>query len=93
MKKAILAGVAGLTLLAGGVVYAAKPAENINPAHHPNLAKAQTACRNAFNHIVAAQKANEWDMNGHAQKAKDLLDQASNELREAATTANQNAPH
>ena len=27
------------------------------------------------------QKINEWDMEGHAQKAKELLDQVNNELK------------
>jgi len=30
-------------------------------------------------------------MQGHAQKAKDLLDQANNELKAAAQAANRNA--
>jgi len=29
-------------------------------------------------------------MNGHAQKAKDLLDQANKELKQAAEAANEN---
>jgi len=41
--------------------------------------------------LVAAQQANEWDMNGHAQKAKELLDQVNRELKEAAEAANANA--
>ena len=28
----------------------------------------------AYAKIVAAQQANEWDMDGHAQKAKELLE-------------------
>ena len=40
--------------------------------------------------IVSAQKANEWDMAGHAQKAKDLLDQVNSELKLAAQAANKN---
>jgi hypothetical protein len=34
------------------------------------------------------QQANEWDMSGHAAKAKELLDQASHELKQAAESAN-----
>jgi hypothetical protein len=34
------------------------------------------------------QQANEFDLNGHAQKAKDLLDQVNRELKEAAETSN-----
>jgi hypothetical protein len=41
--------------------------------------------------ITAAQEANEFDMNGHAAKAKELLDQASRELKLAAEAANKNA--
>ncbi|HYS05736.1 MAG TPA: hypothetical protein VEW47_11150 [Candidatus Dormibacteraeota bacterium] len=59
---------------------------------HPNLAAAQRLAWEAFEKIAAAQRANEWDMNGHAQKAKELLDQVSIELKEAAEAANQNAP-
>jgi hypothetical protein len=38
---------------------------------------------------MAAQRANEWDMQGHAQKAKELLDQVNAELKEAAGAANE----
>jgi hypothetical protein len=34
------------------------------------------------------QQANEWDLSGHAQKAKNLLDQVNDELKLAAETAN-----
>jgi uncharacterized C2H2 Zn-finger protein len=44
----------------------------------------------AYEKVVAAQKANEWDMNGHTQKAKELLDQANRELKQAAEAANRN---
>jgi len=37
---------------------------------------------------VAAQGANEFDMQGHAAKAKDLLNQANTELKAAAQAAN-----
>jgi hypothetical protein len=46
--------------------------------------------KRAFERIVQAQQANEWDMNGHAQKAKELLDEASKELAKAAGAANRN---
>jgi hypothetical protein len=88
MKRAII-GVVGCVILTG-VAFAQRPRENVNPGRHPNLAAAQRHCQEAFDRIVAAQKANEWDMNGHAQKAKDLLEKASGELKEAAEAANQN---
>jgi hypothetical protein len=56
--------------------------------HHPNLMAAQQACNQAFEKISAAQQANEWDMHGHAAKAKELLQQAKTEIHEAAMAAN-----
>lgn len=91
MIKTRLLGPIVVLLLLAFVLLAQPPVRNINPRRHPNLAAAQDLCRQAFEKIVAAQQANEWDMNGHAQKAKELLDQAGNELRQAATAANRNA--
>ena len=54
----------------------------------PNLAEAQRLSRQAWEKINAAQAANEWDLGGHAQKAKELLDQVNNELKMAAEAAN-----
>ena len=67
-----------------------KPAQNVSAKRHPNLAAAQHLSEQAYQKIIAAQKANEWDMEGHAQKAKELLDQANNELKQAAEAANKN---
>jgi hypothetical protein len=88
MKRVII-GVVSCVILTG-VAFAQRPKENINPGRHPNLAAAQRHCQEAFDRIVAAQKANEWDMNGHAQRAKDLLEKANGEIKEAAQAANQN---
>jgi hypothetical protein len=66
------------------------PKNNVNPNRHPNLAAAQRLSQQAWEKITAAQQANEWDMDGHAAKAKDLLDQANNELKQAAQAANHN---
>jgi len=44
--------------------------------------------RQAWQKVVDAQLANEWDMQGRAQKAKALLDQANNELKQAVEAAN-----
>jgi hypothetical protein len=90
-KTRFLAPVLGLLLfVAGMVVGQPPPRQNINPGRHPNLAAAQDLCKRAFDRIVQAQQANEFDMNGHAQKAKDLLDEASKELGRAAGAANRN---
>ena len=90
-KPRILTAVLGSLLLAGGLAVAQKPVRNISGARHPNLAEAQRLSRHAWEKVVAAQQANEWDMQGHAQKAKELLDQANNELKQAAEAANRNA--
>ncbi|MGB0064039.1 MAG: hypothetical protein WBP85_06290 [Terracidiphilus sp.] len=74
-------------LVAGGFALA-QPAQNISPGRHPNLAAAQRLIDQAYGRITAAQQANEWDMHGHAAKAKDLLDEASRELKMAAEDAN-----
>jgi len=81
-------------LMAGGMLYAAKPPANVSPHRHPNLAAAQRLARHAWQRVLDAQKANEWDMEGHAQKAKELLDQVNNELKIAAGEANEKpGPH
>jgi hypothetical protein len=77
-------------LLLAAMVAIAQPERDISARRHPNLAAAQRFSQQAFEKIVEAQRANEWDMNGHAQKAKNLLEEANRELREAATAANRN---
>jgi hypothetical protein len=74
-------------LLVGGLAIA-QPKRDISSARHPNLAAAQRLSQQAYEKIQAAQQANEWDMKGHAQKAKELLDQVNRELKEAAEAAN-----
>ena len=88
MKKRTSAIVLGSALAIGGIAWAQRPKENINAGRHPNLAAAQRLSQQAWQRIIDAQKANEWDMSGHAQKAKELLDQVNSELRQAATAAN-----
>ena len=90
-KRTFIASAVVALLLGGGVVLAQMPKDNISGRRHPNLAAAQRLSTQAYERIVAAQKANEWDMNGHAQKAKELLEQVNRELKEAAEAANRNA--
>lgn len=89
MKRSIvLVSMFSMLMFAGGAVLLAKPMEDINMRRHPNLAEAQDLIQKAFVKIFEAQKANEFDMEGHAQKAKDLLQQANEELKMAAQAAN-----
>jgi hypothetical protein len=89
-RRLFFGSILGAALLASGITIAQAPERDISPARHPNLAAAQRLIDQAFNKITAAQAANEFDMDGHAAKAKDLLDQASRELRAAASAANRN---
>ncbi len=71
-----------------GVTFAQRPEADIDPAKHPNLAEAQHHILQAVQKIDEAQKDNHDQLGGHAEKAKQLLDQASHELKEAAEYAN-----
>lgn len=83
-RKLVLGSVLGLGLFASGVLVG----QNVNSSRHPNLAAAQRFMQQAMNKMDAAQVANEFDMQGHAAKAKDLLAQAYNEAKQAAEAAN-----
>jgi len=90
-RKLLIQAVLIVSLLFTGVIIAQKkPAQNVSPRRHPNLAQAQNLSAQAYQKIVAAQKANEWDLQGHAQKAKELLDQVNQELKLAAEASNAN---
>jgi hypothetical protein len=90
ISKALLGAVLGAALVGGGMAVAQRPVEDISGKRHPNLAAAQRLSQQAFERITDAQKANEWDMDGHAAKAKELLDQVNKELKLAAEAANKN---
>jgi hypothetical protein len=83
-RRLVLGGVLGLGLFASGVVVG----QNVSANRHPNLAAAQRLMEQAVGKLDAAQVANEFDMHGHAQKAKELLAQAFNEVKQAAEAAN-----
>jgi len=88
MKHLAMLGLMSAALLAGTAMAGDAPERDVSARHHPNIAAAQKLSREAFNKVSAAQQANEWDMAGHAAKAKDLLEQASEELKQAAEAAN-----
>lgn len=80
-SKFVLGSVLCLASFTGGVLIAQGP-------RHPNLREAQDLINQAYDRITAAQQANEWDMGGHAAKAKDLLIKAKEEIRLATEAAN-----
>ena len=90
-RNRFLTAVLGSMLFVGGLAVAQQtkePVKNVSGKLHPNLKRAQNQAAAAYNSIVEAQKANEFDLQGHAQKAKELLDQVNNELKLAAEASN-----
>lgn len=90
MKKhrLYLSAILAICFLCIGVALAQHPETNIDPRRHPNLAEAQHHIVEAFNKIEEAQRDNKDQLGGHADRAKQLLDQANRELKEAAEYAN-----
>ena len=83
--------VLGIACLMGTAALAQEPVVNISAAKHPHLAAAQQQCKAAWTKLGEAQKANDWDMQVNAQKAKGLLVQAAAAMKQAAESANKNA--
>jgi hypothetical protein len=57
-------------------------------AHHPNIIAARNDVNRAIQKLHNAQRANEYDMGGHAKHAEELLGQALEEMRMAAEVDN-----
>ena len=74
-RHLITGSVLFLGLLSSGVM--------ISQEAHPNIAAADHLIDEAIGKIDAAQEANRDKLGGHAQRAKELLQQAKGELREA----------
>jgi hypothetical protein len=89
LVRAMLTG----ALLCGTIIIAQEPMQDIDPHRHPNLAAAQHHVVEANNAIIAAQRDNHGDMQGHAEKAREHLVAANNELKLAAEAANANMKH
>ena len=93
-RYSVLLSLLVLVLLGLGLVFAQeRPVDNINPQKHPHLANAQRLCNQAYNALVEAQGANDFDMEGHAAKAKELLAEASRQMKQAALAANKEGKH
>jgi hypothetical protein len=91
MKRSFFRNLISLGVLLGLISGCASVGnQRVNPRLHPNLAAAQTSIENAMERLTAAQKANDFDMKGHAAKAKALLDEAYTEIKLAALAANAN---
>jgi opacity protein-like surface antigen len=91
MKRLLISSVF-LAAAVGAVAsasYAQPPAQDISAWRHGNLAAAQQLVAQAFDRLTAAQQANEFRLGGHAGRAKELLREASVEMKLAAVEANQ----
>ncbi len=89
-KSNVVSSVLAVAVVIGGFAFAQAPKDNVSKGLHPNLAAAQRLSTQAYAKITAAQEANEFDLAGHAAKAKTLLEQVNSELKLAAQTANKN---
>ncbi|MGI4879487.1 MAG: hypothetical protein ACRYG4_18595 [Janthinobacterium lividum] len=88
LRSVAVAAIAGAVLSTATVGLAQEPAQNISSTKHGNLAAAQAFTKQAFDKMTDAQKANKYDLGGHAARAKKLLDQAADEMKLAAIAAN-----
>jgi hypothetical protein len=90
MKNQAIRTLVMCSVMAGSfMMFAQGPAQNIDPNKHPHLAAAQSHIAQAYKEADAAQQSNRDQLGDHAQKAKELLIQASQELKAAAEYANQ----
>jgi hypothetical protein len=87
--KSSLVKILLVIFLAVGIVSAgaAVNAVDVGP-RHGNLRAAQRFVERAINKISDAQVANEYDMEGHAARAKELLARAYDEIKMAAMASN-----
>lgn len=88
-NRHFFSGIVGCLLVVGVLGMADPPVRDVSPKKHPNLAAAQRLAERAWQRTLDAQQANEWDLQGHAQKAKELLDQANAQLKLAAEASNE----
>ena len=86
-KMQLLTSICSMVLFCVATI-AQEPVVNVDPHRHPNLAEAQRLMVKANEAIVVAQKDNRYDMHGHASKARQLLAEASEEVKRAAEDAN-----
>lgn len=85
VRQILISGVCGAALFAGGI---AVGQENVSPGKHPHLAEAQKLISSAEGQIDQAQAIWKDKLGNHAQRAKQLLQQADGELQQAAIYAN-----
>jgi hypothetical protein len=88
-KNVCMIGLLALCLALAGAVVAQR--SSIDPSQHPSLAEAQQHILEATKKIHEAHERDKSDLGGHAEKAIQLLDQASMEVKSASEL--EHAPH
>jgi len=81
-KNLCIMALLAISLALGGVVLAQR--SNIDPSLHPSLAEAQQHIEQAASKIREAHERDKSSLGGHAEKAIQLLDQASMEVKTAS---------
>jgi hypothetical protein len=74
-------------LVTAATVVIAQTVQNVDPSRHGNLAAAQGFIAQAYERMTMAQQSNDYELGGHAARAKQLLSEAATEIGLAATTA------
>jgi len=87
-KRDIIWGsICSAVLIFGCLLHAQDDA--VDPGRFPKLAAAQNLCWQAIDQISASQQVVHHQEGGHAERAKDLLRQASHEIKLASLAAMQ----
>jgi apolipoprotein N-acyltransferase len=88
VKKVLMVGIALVAaFVLGAVAFAQQPPVNVGE-RHGNMRAAQELIQQAWQKVTEAQQDNHYNLGGHAGKAKELLAQASEEIRLSADAAN-----
>ena len=91
MKRHLAVAALGALWVASATAAAAQPVpppEQDVGRHHGHIEAAQQLTRQAWNRLSEAQQDNHDDAGGHLRRAKELLDQASSEMKQAAEFIN-----
>lgn len=87
-KKIVMAAIALFASFAlGAVLFAQAPSVDVGE-RHGNMRAAQQLIQQAWLKVDEAQHDNNYNLGGHAGKAKELLAQASEQIRLSADAAN-----
>ncbi|MGA8034436.1 MAG: hypothetical protein WA823_08965 [Candidatus Acidiferrales bacterium] len=86
-KMLVVAAAVCASFALGAVLFAQAPPVDVGD-RHGNMRAAQQLIQQAWYKVDEAQKDNHYNLGGHAGRAKDLLAQASQEIKLSAEDAN-----